>query len=111
LNFGQLNEALIAQLISKVKTWNFSPRDMLQILKSMVYSRESNENFYELLSAEMLRKTDKFSADDFLESYYLLALAGINSKALAESILKKLSTSYEAIYQSNFFDNFKTLRL
>lgn len=57
-----------------------------------------NENFYELLSTEILRKANNFKDADFLEIYYLMAIVGIKSEALATSVTKRLFDAFSNVY-------------
>jgi hypothetical protein len=103
IDFSLLNNILTQKMISNIRAWNFTPKELIEIMKSLLYNRVSDENFYEMLSVELLKKTKSVTEADFLEAYYLLATAGIYSEALAVSILPKLKSSLEDYFKGKKF--------
>lgn len=99
IDFSLLNDILTKKMITNIRSWNFTPKELIEILKSLLYNRVSDENFYEMLSVEILKKSNTITETDFLEAYYLLANAGIKSEALASSITPKLALSFDEYFK------------
>ena len=108
LSLEDLRRGAAKELMKSIGDWRFNNDEILQVLRSMVrdsmgktsvnkyvYIILANENDYEMIAVEFMKRLLDLNADIFMEMYYDFAVTDLSSKTLAYGCNQKIINVFE----------------
>ena len=104
LPYPELRRRAAKELMKKLKTWDLTNTDLLEVTRAFVVAGIGEENYYEMLSVEFMKRITTLEPAAFVEIYNLLAISGIKSDALVYGCNRRLEEFLNEMQESKIWN-------